>query len=140
MQWQRDAQLLNKQWFDRKHQLWPRKIEDSDWVIVYDSSLVHQYNTIRKFSRRWFGPYEVRKVRDNGINQLSKLDGTLLRTPVTEKWVMVFKKREEAESYVDLDEAETTEEVGISEVEELEDNDSGIELMIELTDSTNNED
>ena len=29
-----------------------RKIEEGDWVIVYDSSLDHQHTTIRKFAKR----------------------------------------------------------------------------------------
>ena len=105
---QQEARLRNKQWFDRKHRLRPRKIEDRDWVIVYDRSLDHQHNTIQKFSKRWSGPYEVRQVYDNKTYQLSELDGTLLWTPVTRKQVKIFKKQEEAESYMDLDEAGTT--------------------------------
>ena len=62
---QQEARFRNKSWFDTKHRLRPRKIEEGDWVIVYDSSLDHQHTTIRKFAKRWFGPYEVRKVFDN---------------------------------------------------------------------------
>ena len=74
-------------------------------MIVYDSSLDHQHITIWKFARRWFGPYEVRQVHNNGMFKLRELDGTLLWTPVAGKLVKIFMKREEAESYVDLDEA-----------------------------------
>ena len=42
-----------------------------------------------------------------------------------------MKKQEEAESYVDLDEAKT--------IREAEDNNSGIEVTIDLADTTNNE-
>ena len=41
---------------------------------------------------------------------------------------------------MDLDEAEATDEVGISGVEEPGDNDRGVKLVVELADTTNNED
>ena len=46
-----------------------------------------------KFAKRWFGPYEVREVFDNGTYRLSELDGTILRVPIAEKRVKIFKKR-----------------------------------------------
>jgi hypothetical protein len=39
-------------------------VEVGDWVLVYDNSLDHQYSTIRKFTKRWFGPYVVIQVGD----------------------------------------------------------------------------
>ena len=38
---QQEAQFRNKSRFDTKHRLRPRRIEEGDWVIVYDSSLDH---------------------------------------------------------------------------------------------------
>jgi translation initiation factor IF-1 len=97
---QREAQLRNKHRFDAKHRLRPRKIEEGDWVIVYNSSLDHQHTTLRKFAKRWFGLYEVRKVFDNGTYRLSELDGTELRVPIAGKGVKIFKKRTDKEPYV----------------------------------------
>jgi hypothetical protein len=49
---QQEARLRNKSRFDAKHRLQSRKIEEGDWVIVYDSSLDHQHITLRKFAKR----------------------------------------------------------------------------------------
>ena len=69
-------------------------------MIVYDSSLDHQHTTIRKFAKRWFGPYEVRKVFHNGTYRLCEWDGTILRVPIAGKRVKVFKKPTDKEPYV----------------------------------------
>ena len=90
---QQKARFRNKSRFDTKHRLQLRKIEEGDWVIVYDSSLDHQHTTIRKFAKRWFEPYEVQKVFDNGTYRLCELDGTILRVPIGGKRVKIFKKR-----------------------------------------------
>ena len=121
--------MQNKYRFDRRHRLRPRKIEDGDWVIVYDSSLEHQHSTVRKFARRWFGPYEVRQSRDNGTYQLSELNGMMLRTPIAGKRIKIFKKREEAYPRMDSDESSLHREDG------PEDNE-GVELVVELTEDT----
>jgi hypothetical protein len=97
---QQEARLRNKHRFDAKHRLQPRKIEEGGWVIVYDSSLDHQHTTLRKFAKRWFGLYEVRKVFDNGTYCLCELDGTELRVPIAGKRVNIFKKRTDKEPYV----------------------------------------
>ena len=55
----RMARMRNKAQFDRTHRLRPKKIEEGDWVLVYDSSLDNQQRATRKFARRWFGPYMV---------------------------------------------------------------------------------
>ena len=79
-------------------------------MIVYDNSLDHQYTTIRKFAKRWFGPYEVRKVFDNGMYRLCELDGTMLRVPIAGKRVKIFKKRMDEEPYVILDKTDNEEQ------------------------------
>ena len=61
---------------------------------------------MRKFAKRWFGPYEVRKVFDNGTYRLSELDGTILRVPIAGKRVKIFKKRTDDKPYVIQAEAE----------------------------------
>ena len=60
----KNARLKNKENFDRRHRLRPRKIVEGDWVLVYDSSLDNQHSAARKFAKRWFGPYVVKKVED----------------------------------------------------------------------------
>jgi hypothetical protein len=62
-----------------------KKIEERNWVLVFDSSLENQHSTVRKFAKRWFGPYVVIKVHSNGTYSLRELDWTLLRIPVAEK-------------------------------------------------------
>ena len=45
---------------------------------------------MRKFTKRWFGPYEVGKVFDNGTYRLCELDETILRVPIAGKQVKIF--------------------------------------------------
>jgi hypothetical protein len=61
-------------------------------VLVYDSSLENQHKATRKFARRWFGPYEVTNVNDNGTYHLAELDGTRIAVPVAGKRIKAFKK------------------------------------------------
>ena len=75
--------------------------------IVYDNSLDHQHSSIQKLAKRWFGPYEVRKVFDNRTYRLYELDGIVLRVPIVEKRVKIFKKRSDAKPYVTLDNLNT---------------------------------
>ena len=65
---------------------------------------------IRKFAKRWFGPYEVRKVFDNGTYRLCELDGTVLQVPITRKRVKIFKKQTDEEPYVTLDKTDIKEQ------------------------------
>ena len=53
---QQEARFRNKRRFDAKHRL--------------------QHSSIRKFAKRWFGPYEVWKVFDNGTYRLCELAGS----------------------------------------------------------------
>jgi hypothetical protein len=87
------ARVKNKERFDRTHRLRLKKIEEGDWVLVYDSSLDHQHKATRKFARRWFGPYVVTSVNDNGTYHLAELDRTRIAVPVAGKRIMAFKKR-----------------------------------------------
>ena len=91
------ARERNKGRFDRTHRLRPQKIEEGDWVLVYDSSLGNQHKAIRKFARRWFGAYAVTSANDNGTYHLADLDGTRIAVPVAKKRIKVFKKRHEDE-------------------------------------------
>jgi hypothetical protein len=88
------ARLNNKERFDKTHRLRMKKIEEGDWVLVFDSSLENQHSTVRKFARRWFGPYVVIKVHSNGTYSLRELDGIFLRIPIAGKRVKVFKRRD----------------------------------------------
>ena len=110
-------------------------------MIVFDSSLGHHHNSIRKFSKRWFGPYEVRKVFDNGTYQLCELDEIVIRVPVVRKRVQILKKRSDDEPYVSFDNTDTKEQSNKS-YEGSESNESGLELIIDIgeeTEDTTNE-
>ncbi len=86
--------MNNKNRFDRTHRLRPNQIEEGIWVIVYDRSLEHQYSTMQKFARKWFGPYLVVKLHDNTTYLLQELDGTHLRIPIVGKQIKAFKRRD----------------------------------------------
>jgi type II secretory pathway pseudopilin PulG len=101
----RAARVKNKERFDRTHRLRPKKIEEGDWVPVYDSSLDNQHKATRTFARRWFGPYVVTSVNDNGTYNVAELDGTRIAVPVTGKRIKAFKKRHEDNS--DLERGES---------------------------------
>ena len=100
-------------------------------MIVYDSSMDHQHTTIRKFAKRWFGPYEVRKVFDNGTYHLSELDGTVLLVPITGKRVKIFKKRTDDEPYVSLDKTDN-EDQSDNECSDAGSEESGLRLVVDL--------
>ena len=85
----------NKEQFDRTHRLRPKKIEEGDWVLVYYSCLDNQQRAMRKFSRRWFGPYVVTSANNNGTYHLAELAGMRMAAPVAGKRVKAFKKRRE---------------------------------------------
>ena len=88
------ARLGNKDRFDRTHRLRPKPIQVGDWVLIYDSSLMHQHSTVKKFAKRWFGPYVVLKVHDNATYSLRELDGAVMRSPVAGKRVKAFRRRD----------------------------------------------
>ena len=88
------ARLANKERFDKTHRLRPKPIQVGDWVLVYDSSLMHQHSTVKKFAKKWFGPYVVLKVHDNATYSLRELDGTVIRNLVAGKRVKAFKRRD----------------------------------------------
>jgi hypothetical protein len=98
------ARLSNKERFDKIHRLRIHPIQVGDWVLVFDSSLEHQHSAKRKFARRWFGPYVVTIVHNNGTYSLRELDGTLLRTPFAGKRIKAFRKRDDRSSIEDLHE------------------------------------
>ena len=75
----------NKRRYDRTHRLRPKRIEEGDWVLVFDISPDNQHKAMRKFARRWFGPYAVTSANDNGTYHLAELDGTRLAVPVAGK-------------------------------------------------------
>ena len=88
------TRLANKERFDKTHRLRSKPIEVGDWVLVFDSSLEHQHSTLRKFARRWFGPYVVEIVHDNATYSLRELDGTRLKIPVAGKRIKAFRRRD----------------------------------------------
>ncbi|KAL3702497.1 hypothetical protein R1sor_020519 [Riccia sorocarpa] len=113
------TRLENKERFDKTHRLRPRPIQPGDWVLVYDSSLENQHSTVRKFSRRWFGPYVVLSVHDNATYALRELDGTPLRTQVAGKRVKLFRRREAGVSLADFLEPEEAEGQDFADEEEM---------------------
>jgi hypothetical protein len=86
------ARLSNKERFDKTHRIRRKKIREGDWVLVFDSTLEHQHSTVRKFAKRWFGPYVVIKVHLNGTYSLRELDGTSLCVPVAGKRIKIFRR------------------------------------------------
>ena len=88
------ARFGNKERFDKTHRLRMKKIEKGDWVLVFDSTLEHQHSIVRKFARRWFGPYVVERVNNNAIYLLRELDGTMFKIPIAGKRIKVFRRRD----------------------------------------------
>ena len=80
-----EARLKNKEQFDRLHRLRPRKVEQGNWVLVYDNSLENQHRSIRKFANRWFGLYVVTSAKDNATYHLAELEGMRIAVPVAGK-------------------------------------------------------
>ena len=52
---------------------------------------------MRKFARRWFGPYVVTSANENGTYHLAELDGTRMAILVAGKRIKAFKKRHDRE-------------------------------------------
>ncbi|KAL3684474.1 hypothetical protein R1sor_002496 [Riccia sorocarpa] len=124
----KQARLKNKSRFDKTHRLRPKPIQPGDWVLVYEITLENQHSTVRKFSRRWFGPFVVLVVNDNATYSLRELDGTILRLAVARKRVKLFKKRDntcELFDFLDLEhgpaEDDYADEENAAEEEEDED-------------------
>ena len=80
------GQERNKDRFGRTHWLRPKKIEEGDWVLVYNSNLDNQHKATLKFTRRWFKPYVVTGVNDNAMYHLTELDGMRIAIPITREW------------------------------------------------------
>ena len=93
----KEARLKNKRDFDRRHRLRPSKIIQGDWVLIYDRSLENQHSAARKFAKRWFGPYVLKKVEDNATYLLAELDGTPLALSISWKRIKAFKRRDKIE-------------------------------------------
>ena len=93
----KEARIRTKARFDRTCQLRPRKIKEGNWVLVYDNSLDNQDSSMRKFAKRWFGPYMVISVNDNVTYHLVELNGTRMTTRVVRKRIKAFKRWNETE-------------------------------------------
>lgn len=114
------ARLGNKERFDKTHRLRMKKIEKGDWVLMFDSTLEHQHSTVRKFARRWFGPYVVERVNDNATYLLRELDGTLFKIPIAGKRIKVFRRRDERFHCIDFESFLTPQAIS----EDVEDEDA----------------
>ena len=118
------ARLGNKERFDKTHRLRMKKIEKGDWVLMFDSTLEHQHSTVKKFARRWFGPYVVERVNDNGTYLLRELDGSIFKIPIVGKRIKVFRRRngrfhsDDFESFLSLQIIEDIKDVDEVQIEE----------------------
>ncbi|KAH7373728.1 hypothetical protein KP509_17G071900 [Ceratopteris richardii] len=70
----------------------PCAIEIDDWVLAYDSTFDTHYDARKKLIKRWFGPYVLTLVFENGTYALCKLDGTPLRSLIIGKRIKLFKR------------------------------------------------
>ena len=91
----KEALNRNKARFYSMHRLRPTKIEEGDWVLVYDSSFDNQHRSTHKFAKRLFGAYVETNTNDNVTYHLTELDGTIA-IQLVGKYIKVFKKRHEA--------------------------------------------
>ena len=89
------VRVKNNERFGKTNRLRLKKIEEGNWVLVYDNSLDNQQKTMQKFARRWFGPYAVTSANDNGTYHLAELNGTRIVVWVAGKRIKAFKKRHE---------------------------------------------
>ncbi|KAH6556005.1 hypothetical protein KP509_1Z211600 [Ceratopteris richardii] len=95
--------MKNKHYFDKTHRLHPKPIEVGDWVLIYDSTFDSQYDARKKLTQRWFGPYIVSKVNNNGTYALCELNGVALKALIAGKRIKLFKKRDNDEYILDED-------------------------------------
>ena len=93
----KEVRNRNKSRFDQTHRLQPKKIEEDDWVLVYDNNIDNQHRSTRKFTKWWFRPYMLTSANDNATYHLAELDGTRMTTPVAGKWIKAFKRQNEVE-------------------------------------------
>lgn len=87
------SRLKNKIRFDKTHRLRPTPIKEGDWVLISEDSLDNQHSTLKKFARRWRGPYVITKVHDNATYNIREMDGAEHRQPYAGKQVKLFKRR-----------------------------------------------
>ena len=85
--------MKSKKHFHKRHRLQPRKVEEGDWVHVYDSRLDKQHSTARKFGKWWLGTYLVRKVEAYATYLLAKIDGIPFALPIVGKMIKIFTIR-----------------------------------------------
>jgi hypothetical protein len=69
---------------------------------------------MRKFARRWFGPYVVTTVNGNRTHDLVELDGTRIAVPVAGKRIKAFKKRHEDSRDLGSEESDDDEDGTVS--------------------------
>lgn len=94
--YQKNRRILDciKKSLIKTHHLRSKPIKVGDWVLVIDSSLEHQLNTLIFFAQRWFGPYVVIEIHDNATYSLRELDDTRLMIHVVRKRVKTFRRRD----------------------------------------------
>ena len=109
----KETRIKNKDRFDKMKRIRPRNVQEGDRVLVYDNSLDNQYSTIWKFAKRWFGPYEVRKITNKATYFLNELDGIEIRIPITGRIIKILKRTEslKPEFYEEGEELKESKEV-----------------------------
>jgi transposase InsO family protein len=112
----KEAREKNKARFDKTHRLRPVPIKEGDWVLIYEGGLDQQHSTIKKFARRWRGPFVVEEVRPNATYVVRELDGTFHRYPYAGKRVKLFRRRTRfiVEEEFEPDDLEVLDEEGIA--------------------------
>ena len=91
----KECRIRNADNWNAKHRLRPVEITAGDWVVLWDASLDNSHEALRKFKRRWFGPYVVKDVhKETGTYRLAELDGALFQRRVAGKHVKLFKRRD----------------------------------------------
>ncbi|OMJ20637.1 Transposon Tf2-6 polyprotein [Smittium culicis] len=90
------TRLESKRYFESRHRIRQRSIEEGKLVLLHDSSLLKSNKN--KLHNRWRGPFKVIEVRENDSYILSELDGAILRHPQPGNRIKEFYTREFSET------------------------------------------
>ncbi|XP_059068438.1 uncharacterized protein LOC131858957 [Cryptomeria japonica] len=91
------TEVVQKQcalWHD--HHIQNRSFQPSDWALLYDS----RFQDFKgKFQIRWLGPYEIKKVYDNGVVYLCTVDSERRALLVNGHCLKLYKKNPSKEDF-----------------------------------------
>lgn len=85
----------NKRHFDETHRIRRVPLQEGNLVLMFDSRTFDRNRPRPKFTNKWFGPYLIVKIHENGSCMLAELDGTRLSKTVAANRLKLFKSREE---------------------------------------------